>query len=72
MSTLYDIVVCVCIMPARVHVCVYSGELSFTLWDHWEIRGGKDFKLADFLKAVNVSSSLTIDHDLYIPGSKVI
>ena len=31
-----------------------SKEHSFTLWDNWEIRGRKDFKLTDFLNAVKV------------------
>lgn len=34
---------------------VCSEKVSFTLWDHWEVRGGKNFKLSDFLKAVEVS-----------------
>ena len=32
-----------------------SAEHSFTLWDRWEVRGSKDFKLKDFLKSVQVS-----------------
>ena len=33
----------------------FSPEQSFTLWDKWEVRGNKGFKLQDFLAAVKVS-----------------
>ena len=46
-NTLTAIIVVLC--------CVCSEKVSFTLWDHWDVRGGKNFKLSDFLKAVEVS-----------------
>ena len=42
-------------------VCFFlSAEHSFTLWDRWEVRGSKDFKLKDFLKSVQVSFCLQL------------
>ena len=35
-------------------LCVHSSTHSFTLWDKWEVRGHKDFRLQDFFKAVKV------------------
>ena len=37
------------------HYLSFSPEQSFTLWDKWEVRGNKGFKLQDFLAAVKVS-----------------
>lgn len=42
--------------PAVPVTTVINDQLSFTLWDKWEVKGHKSFKLQDFLKAVKVSS----------------
>lgn len=42
--------------PAAPVTTVINDQLSFTLWDKWEIKGHKSFKLQDFLKAIKVIS----------------
>ncbi len=40
--------------PAAAQSTAINDTLSFTLWDKWEVRGHKTFKLQDFLKAIKV------------------
>ena len=40
--------------PAAPVAMVINDKLSFTLWDKWEVKGHKSFKLQDFLKAIKV------------------
>lgn len=40
--------------PAPPLRTVINNQLSYTLWDKWEVKGHKMFKLQDFLKAVKV------------------
>ena len=43
--------------PAAAQRTIINDRLSFTLWDKWEVRGHKTFKLQDFLKAIKVLRS---------------
>ncbi len=40
--------------PAAAQTTVINDKLSYTLWDKWEVKGHKAFKLQDFLKAIKV------------------
>lgn len=40
--------------PAAAQTTVINDKLSYTLWDKWEVKGHKTFKLQDFLKAIKV------------------
>ncbi len=38
-------------LPVQTFV---TKRLSYTLWDRWEVKGGANMKLKEFLKAVKV------------------
>ena len=52
--------------PAAPTVTVINEQLSFTLWDKWEVRGNKVFKLQDFLKAIKVYTYTTSSLVMYV------
>ncbi|XP_039269540.2 ubiquitin-like modifier-activating enzyme 6 [Styela clava] len=56
--------------PAAAQKTKLTKDLSFSVWDRWEIRGNKDFKLKDFIQHFHEKYNLTIS--AVVHGSRMI
>ncbi len=46
--------------PAPPLKTLVNKDLSFSLWDRWEVKGHKDMTLQEFLNILQVSKSIII------------
>ena len=45
-------------------LCVYSGDISYTLWTQWKIKGNDKMTLKQFLEVVKVHSKCYRPHSI--------
>ncbi|XP_061426890.1 ubiquitin-like modifier-activating enzyme 6 [Lethenteron reissneri] len=56
--------------PAPVKKTPIRGDLSFTIWDKWEIHGSEDFTLQDFIRAVK--EKYGVEPTMVVQGVKMV